>query len=346
MSILNTSIAYPLLLISSTTKRSFEALGRVAKRSGDTIRRILRPSAISLNLAHKIAQYLFKSSTELTLAIDDTLLKKIYSREMVGSGKFFDTKIGRCITAYRLIAAALTNGRYTAPIGFGFMFAKELLSKDDVVKSKLDYIKDFFALAQQLFPGVKIKIAADGLFASVEFLSWCIENGIEVTVRMHSNRRVEFRGTQHKIREIVCLQPRGRQMARTIKIKWHGLVLYLTAERRIDKHGEESIVFLAATYFALPKKYVQNYKERWPIEKFFRTGKQYLGIAECFSTNLETQRDHVAATMFAYAIAQFEMKIRKFETPEQAIRAIKHRKVYFSIKRFARLDEIFGDVYA
>lgn len=81
---------------------------------------------------------------------------------------------------------------------------------------------------------------------------------------MHSHRRVEFRGTQYKIREIVCLQPRGRQMARTIKIKWHGLDLYLTAERRIDKHGEESIVFLAATYFARPKnmyKIIKNVGE-------------------------------------------------------------------------------------
>ena len=51
-----------------------------------------------------------------------------------------------------------------------------------------------------------------------------------------------------------------------------------------------------------PTFYVHDYKKRWPIEKLFRTSKQHLGTAECFSTQLETQEKHIAAVLLAYAI--------------------------------------------
>jgi hypothetical protein len=343
---LKTTITYPLLLILSTTKRSFESLGKLVGKSGDTIKRWLFSAEVSFNITHKIAQSIFSNSASLTLSIDDTLLKKIYALMMIGSGKFFDTKIGKRITAYRLIVGALTNGKHTIPISCGYMFAKELLTENDVVKGKLDFIKEFYFLAKRLFPGVKITIAADGLFASIEFLRWCLENNVHAIVRMHSNRKVVYKGVSCKISEIKCLKPCGRQMARTIYITWHDLKLYLTAERRIDKHGKESIVYLAATYKVRPIQYVKDYKLRWPLEKVFRTGKQYVGIAECFSTQLETQEKHVAAALLAYAIAQLEMKRLKLDTPEEAIRALKHKNVTNLIHRFIRLDEIFGDAHA
>lgn len=343
---LKTTITYPLLLILSTTKRSFEALGKIIGKSGDTVKRLLFSSETSLNITHNITRHLFANCTKLTLSIDDTLLRKIYALMMIGSGKFFDTKIGKRITAYRLIVGALTNGKYTIPISFGYMFAKELLTKDDVVKTKLDFIQEFYFLAKSLFPHVVIIIAADGLFASIEFLKWCVDNNIRAIVRMHSNRKVLYKGKLCKISDITNLIPRGRQMARTICVVWHDLKLYLSAERRIDKHGKETIVYLAATYNVRPIQYVKDYRLRWPLEKVFRTGKQSIGIAECFSTQLETQEKHVAAALLAYAIAQLEMKRLRVDTPEDAIKAIKLKNCEKLIQQFSRSDQIFGDVYA
>lgn len=342
----NTNLIYPILLIKATAKRSFEELGRMINKSGDTIKKLLPQKKDSMLVAHKISRHLFQKKKVLTLSIDDTLLKKLYSKLMVGSGSFFDTKLGRRITAYRLIVAVLTDGAHTIPISFGFMFDKNLLTEEDYAKTKLDFIKEFYALAKELFPNVKIKVAADGLFASVEFLKWCLDNEIESDVRMHSNRKVEYMGIFHKIKEIKCLKPVGRQMARTITVQWHGLSLELTAERRIDKHGDESIVYIASTYKAQPMQHVLGYRLRWPIEKLFRTGKQHLGIEQCFSTSLETQEQHVAAVFAAYAIAQLEMKIQSLTTPEKALRAIKKKSLGFLNNRFGRLDQIFGGVYA
>lgn len=346
MAILNSSVMYALLLVLSTAKRSFEQLGKIAKMGGKEIRRRLPKSEISLRKSHVIALRLFKNCTVLTLIIDDTLMKKIHSHGMVGSAWHFDTKTNSTVKSYRLLAAAITNGRFTIPIEFGFMFPKEILMSLDQEKSKLDFIKEFYDSATRLFPEKKIKIAADGLFASVEFLLWCSSNNIDVIVRMHSNRKVECKGISHKIREMKELMPRGKQMARTIQVRWHELILYLTAERRIDKHGNESIVFLAATYKQRPRQYIHDYKLRWPIEKFFRTSKHYLGLEECFSRKLHVQTDHVASVFLAYALAQREMKNKKLKTPEQAIRAIKQGKLPGLIIRFDRLDQIFDGVYA
>lgn len=345
----NTPIAYPLLLIMSNVKRSFEGLGKLISKSGDTVKRLLPSKKLCIGLTQRLAQYIFKEDKELIVAIDDSLLKKIFSQLMQGSGRFFDTKIGRCITAYRLIVGAVTNGKYTIPIDFGFLYAKELLTADDEVPSKSDFVKQFILSAQELFPGKKIKFVADGLFTSVEILGWCKANNIEADLRMHSNRVVEFKGSKQKISTIKELIPKGRQMARTIQVTWHNLELDLTADRRIDKHGKESIVYIISTYKARPIQHVSSYNKRWPIEKFFRTSKQSLGIEQCFSTKLNVQEQHVATVLLAYSLSQLKMKAGRFDITEDALRAIKQQSLGDAIKYFDRFDQIFGidkEIYA
>lgn len=75
---INTILIYPILLIKSTAKRSFTGLGKIIKKSGNAVRKILANYNDSLKINHKIAQDIFKNSRELTLSIDDTLrLKKL-----------------------------------------------------------------------------------------------------------------------------------------------------------------------------------------------------------------------------------------------------------------------------
>ena len=346
MSTLNTQITYPLLLIASTTKRSFEALGAMIHKSGDTIKRWLSPKEISLAITVKIAQKIFKNNRELTLSIDDSLLHKIHSMFMVGTGKFYDTKLGKRVMAFRLIVGALTNGKNTIPINFDYFFTKELLSDNESVKTKLDFIREFHAQAKRLFPEKKIRIAADGLFATVEFFRWALANSVPAILRMHSNRKVTYKGQEIKINQIQDLKLKGKQKARTIKVMWYDLELFITAEKRVSKSGKESIVYLAATYKARPSKYVKDYKKRWPIEKFFRTAKQHLGIQECFSRDLEIQSRHIAAVFVAYAIAQHQMKKCNLDNPEQAIKALKRKKTKNLIGHFTRSNQNFQEFYA
>lgn len=171
-------------------------------------------------------------------------------------------------------------------------------------------------------PDQIIIVAADGAFASIEILTWLKEKNIKAEMRMHSNRKVLFDGINQNLNKIEKLQPRGKQKARTISVVWHGLNLYITAQLRVDKHGEETVVYQVSTQKSKSAQHVKFYKKRWPIEKMFRTIKQKFGLADCQARNLETQRNHVAAVFLAYSkIVAVQQKF-KLKTPEDALRNV------------------------
>ena len=194
----------------------------------------------------------------------------------------------------------------------------------------------------KLFPSIKIVVVADGLYTTVNLIKWYVENKIPAEMRMHSNRVVVYKGTQKKLRELANqpgIKLAGRQTARTISVDWHGLPLEITIVKRIDKHGDESIVFQAATYKSEPREHVKTYKIRWLTEKFYRTSKQSLGLGECYSKDLVIQHNHVAAILLAYALMQMEMKMQRLKTPEDAIRGAKGR---FNQDNFYQFVDRFG----
>lgn len=339
----STVIKYPVLTILSTGKRSFENMGLLIQRSGDTVKRLLHPAEHSFQLSRSISQSMFAKNEILCVGIDDTLLRKIYSKFMQGAGMFFDTKIGRSIMAYRLVICIITDGKFAIPINCAYLFAKEILdSIDEKFPTKDAIAKSFVKTAIKLFPGKKIVVVVDGLYASGEFVRWCRVGNIKLEARMHSNRVVEYKGERIKVKDLLKkngLRPKGRQMARTISVVWHEIDLELTIVRRFDKKGRESIVFQAATYKALPREHVANYKKRWKVELLNRTTKQEIGLQECFSRSLETQYNHVASVLLAYAFAQLERKLARLDNVEQALKRFKTKSANFLIDRFSRFSK-------
>jgi len=307
-------------------------MGRFVQTSGRLVAKFLQPSEISLAMTHQICQSIFSDKKKLFLIIDDTLIKKIFATNMRGTGMFYDTKLRIAINAFRLITAMITDGHYTIPISCAYLFAKELLNLcPERFPSKDDLAKSFIRTALKLFPDKKVIVVADGLYATVGLLDWCVKNKISAEMRMHSNRVVAYKGVKKKLREL-AMQPgvklTGRQTARTISVEWHGLPLEITILKRVDKHDEESIVFQVATYKAEPREHVKAYKMRWPTEMFYRTGKQSLGLGDCYSKDLDIQHNHVSAILLAYALAQLEMKNLRLKTPEDAINACKGKVTY------------------
>jgi len=336
-------ISYPVLtLVSTIGKKSFANMGRLIKRSGHSIRRMLNTVSESFYLSGKIAQSLFSNHKHLFLSIDDTLIKKMYAKNMQGAGMFFDTQIGRRIMAFRLVIGVVTDGKLAIPIGCSYLFSRELLDllTEQKFPTKVGIAKAMIKTARNLFPSMKITVVADGLYSTVIFLKWCNENNVRLEARMHSNRVIIYKEKKYKIKDLLQekgIRPKGRQMARTISITWHGMSLELTIVRRIDKNRKESIVFQIATYKGLPREHVANYKKRWPVEKINRTTKQFIGLQECFSPDLETQHKHVASVLLAYSLTQLEMKKNRLKTPEDVIRRCKTKNVNLLNQRFVRV---------
>ncbi|MBP6870104.1 transposase [Candidatus Babeliales bacterium] len=99
--------------------------------------------------------------------------------------------------------------------------------------------------------------------------------------------------------------------------------LYLTAQKRVDKKGNETVVYQVSTYFAKPSQHVKIYKKRWTIEKMFRTAKQYLGLQDCQATTMQTHKNHISSVFLAYSHVVIAQKRKGLKSAEEAIRALK-----------------------
>ena len=75
----NTMIAYPVLLITSI-KKSFEALGVIIGKTGKTVCRLLKPAHEYYEVLLRLSIKEFATKKELILIFDETLIRKIYSR--------------------------------------------------------------------------------------------------------------------------------------------------------------------------------------------------------------------------------------------------------------------------
>lgn len=317
----NTNQEYPILLLKSTGIKNLTQLAAVAGKSDKTICRALLSLDSIFPMLAQISKKMFRNKKELFLIIDDSLIKKIYSKLLRGAGKHFDQKIGRRVMSFKIQLGCISDGKNIIPLTFSYLFSKE--NPHEFAPSKLDLFKTTVLQAQDQFPNIKITVLADGLFSTTEILKWCSENNIATEMRMHSNRSVEYKNQNVTLKKFAPLQPKGRYKARTISIKWHQLSLYVTAELRQDKYGEKSIVYLVSTFKAKPAKHVLTYKIRWLIEKTFRTVKQHLGLQHCASRSLLVQFQHVASVFLAFAFAQVAQKLYKFKTPEDSIRWLK-----------------------
>lgn len=340
----NINLEYSILLIKSIGKKSFQVLGDLVQKSRSTISRLLPSAEQNFEAMKNIVQKFFHKKSELILIFDDTLIKKMHSRFMRGSGKFYDSKIGRRIMAYKLLCSAITDGNYIFPLQCLYLFSTEF--QPEIMQSKCDIVKQMYLYAKAIFPNKKIIIAADGAFATEEILTWCVQSQIPAEMRMAKNRTVWYKNQKQALSKIIDLQLKGKHKARTIQVIWHELSLYITAQKRVDKHDNETIVYQVSTYQAKPSKHVSIYKKRWPIEKMFRTTKQHLGLQDCFSTKMDVQLNHVTSVFLAYALLELERKVQKIKTPEDVIRWLKPRKVSFVKQRIARSGRIFSGIYA
>ncbi|MBA3751517.1 transposase [Candidatus Dependentiae bacterium] len=55
----------------------------------------------------------------------------------------------------------------------------------------------------------------------------------------------------------------------------------ITCVKRLNKNNSTIITYQISNVAMLPRNDVNTYNKRWTVEKFFRTGKQHLGLADC-----------------------------------------------------------------
>lgn len=313
-------------------------MGRSIKKNGDTVSRALPEATQSLAIAKSIAIKTLGKKKNIKVLFDHSILRKMFATCMEGTWKLYDGILGMCVNGYRWFVVMVSCGNVAFPWECKFALPKELASEND--ETWLQSVQRIYPDIHENFSESSITLVADGAFATTALIDWCVKNRIKIEMRMHKNRRIIYKGNTIKISEIKTLIPKGRRLGCTIQATWHNLLIFITAQRRINKHGDEMIVYQIATYKAKPAVHVQNYKERWPIEKFFRTTKQLLGLQDCASRSFEKQNNHTAAVLLAYSIAQLERIDSKYSCVEDAIKALRSMSFGLMKSRLVALDEI------
>jgi len=301
--------------------KNFTAMSKFNRVSADTMQRKLQSEDLSRKEMLNISQSFFKKNSVLYLVCDETFSHHKYSKLIEGTDDHFDSKIYQEIRSHKILTFGITDGKHFLPIASYFLFGKMLSKKQN--PSRDEIVQNVVMKTKKDFPTKNIILVADGAFGKIKMLRWCMQNKVDAEFRMTKSYKVTFKNKFEKIQDIEDLQPKGRQAARTIQAIWHDMNLYITAQKRIDKKGNKTVVYQVSTYLAKPSQHVKIYKKRWTIEKMFRTAKQYLGLQECQSTKDQTQLNHIASVLLAYSHVIVEQKRRGLKSAEEAIKALK-----------------------
>ncbi len=92
---------------------------------------------LALTELDRLVLEFFRNKKELVFVIDDTLIHKIYSRYMRGSGYFYDTHLGKRVLAFKLLLSGVTDGKYFISFMGSFLFSKEVCSNHNPSKDTL-----------------------------------------------------------------------------------------------------------------------------------------------------------------------------------------------------------------
>lgn len=340
-------IIYPLsLLLSTSKKKTAEALAKTCYKSGDTMLRLLEHKSINSQELVCLAKEFFGTDF-LDVILDDTLLEKKHSKFIEGSADNFDSSNRQVYRSLCSIVAMLSNGWYGLPVKHGFWIKKEVTENE--YKTKVQIGKEIVEFLSQF---IRIRrVIVDGLYATQEMLEWLKNKNLSYEMRFHSNRLIQLNDQAKliKVRDHYALKLAGNRKAKTVKVLWRGLSVYITAVKRTNKKGISSIVYQISNTKLSAREHVRIYGYRWNIEIFFRTAKQSLGLTECQSRKQLSQKNHVYNVFFAYIILQFERKKKRLKNPECALRNVKRKSYNVLTSYLFSLDQIFqtfGEVNA
>jgi SRSO17 transposase len=335
-------LIYPVaLLLSTSTRKSCEAMAIVAKVSGDKLCRILKEKTITMhdliNLARKVLV-----GQKWYLIIDDTIIEKIYSKVIEGACDNYDSSDGSTYRSLCSITAVLTDGKTVIPIDQALWLSAEFAQNE--YKKKWEVAHEIIAKIRAEIP--IYMLIADGLYATENMLKNCLKLGIYFEMRFHSNRVIEYKGNKVAIRELKDLELKGRRSARTKAGIWKGMKLHFTAVKRTSKTGKITIVYQVSNFKMSAREHAQIYGFRWGIEKFFRTAKQHLGLNHCQAQSRTSQENHIMNVFFSYALLQIERKKFSLKNVEAALKRLKRKNYENAMAYFKRSGQIFEDAYA
>jgi IS4 transposase len=303
------------LATSLESNKNASAVAREAGVSQSTTSRFLKRLDLTDKSFVPLVRAMF-GNKKLNLVLDDGTISKRYAEEIEGASSMVDQSTKTFTNGYKIIAAGLTDGKYFLPIALEHWVA-EFIMGDGYLKVT--------QLAERLILrilelGLSINyFVMDGLYFSLDFIKFLEHKKIKFVMKAKTTTAVLYNGQKMQLQDCKELQLNSNQSQKKIVAEWNGKKRYFIAVKRAGKHGPK-IIYLIANFKAKSKLYAKIYDSRWKIEKFFRTGKQSLGLKNSFSLEAKIYLNHIKCVFFAYCLLQLFMKKFKLDSIEDAIR--------------------------
>ncbi len=122
-------------------------------------------------------------------------------------------------------------------------------------------------------------------------------------MRIARNRLTLIDDCLMKLSEHKSLRLVRNERYKTVKGFYKGHACFFTVQKRKNKKGLWELVYIISNMNISPKDHVKAYAQRWPIDKSFRSMKQYLGLTDCQMLSNTKQAFHIFNVFLAYAIA-------------------------------------------
>jgi len=259
------------------------------------------------------------------LSTDFTLIRKIYSEKIKGTTHDYDScgkEVRKGISSGFL---AWMDDEITIPFDYDRWYRKADVTPD-VYRSKVDITINLIKQASE--KGVPFStVLLDGAFATKTMIKYLIEANLQFSMRIPRNRIFTTSdGIRKQLKEHPAFRMVRNQHYVTVKGFCLGFELFITAQKRKAKNDTTEIVFIISNIDLCPKQHVDLYARRWNIEMFFRTSKQYLGLADCQSTKLDKQDIHIRLAILAYAALQTVKCDKQKNSVEEILHTLRFQK--------------------
>ena len=333
---------YAKALADTTEKKACTELGKSQSVAHDQMYRTLMEwqdaiSYVQHELLQGVSQRMIRNP-DGKFVIDDGGIIKQYAKEIEGLSPIRDGATGRIANGLATIVIGWSDREGFIPFDHEFWFPKELIGNSYQTKQQI---------AQKLILRYKdmIKahgIAMDGLYAQINIINCLNDHSIAFEMKMHANRVIQSQGLKKQVQHHPHLRLMRNSRSKTIEVLWQGIMLFVTAEKMKNRDGSIAYRYLMSNQNLSSKQHISIYWLRWPIEKFFRTGKQKLGLADCQSRKIECQKAHIFNVFYAYTKLQSKATALQFDSVDHLIRYLRAAKSRQMKDPIASSDQIFN----
>jgi SRSO17 transposase len=227
------------------------------------------------------------------VCIDDTMIAKRFSKCISYASYAFSGNYGKVIMGVHIVVFIWTDGRRRLPLGFKIWKSKKFYQDAEDYKTKSDLALELLSECLD-FVRTCDYICFDSWYCSRKCLLAMKQSGLRVISRIAKNRNIVFKGKKMKASDF------KEGQAGIVYLPKFGEVLLICC--RIHKQLRYLISTDVSLGFSEVKK---RYKQRWPIESFFRFTKQKLGLERCQCRTESAVRNHIILVFIACVCMEF-----------------------------------------